>query len=141
MWVVQIRLGSLEGEDMQRLIVCVAMLALSGCATAGNRQISGAPNNYRTLIAEHVRKTFHDAGSIRLARISAPIPERALMPVYPTAFVCIQVDAKNAQGVYTGPQTTSFSFTGGQLTRVLPGGDPVGCFGAEYGPFPEVAAS
>lgn len=114
---------------------------LCGCAAGGGQPVAESaaeplPANYRVMVAEHVRKSFFDPYSMRDVGISQPIPGAAFTGSVST--VCVQANAKNRMGAYTGLKATSFTFRGGQITVADTEYAGITCAAAVYGPFPEL---
>ena len=99
------------------------------------------PKGYRQRIRQHLNKTLLDAGS---ARVNITMPPKKVFEITrdlnprrgdyletrPYYLVCIEINAKNAYGGYTGWQTQTYEFENGRMksdavvsTRVCDGKD------------------
>jgi hypothetical protein len=130
---------------------------LVGCTTSGevSKTISSPPPSeatppadYRRIVAEHMRKALFDPYSVRDAEIAPPTKYGGLLVVgtmlHETGWaVCVQANAKNRMGAYSGRKATAYLVRGGEVTH---SGDfdshkfPARelCEGARYEPFPEI---
>ncbi|NIH77388.1 hypothetical protein FHV99_004640 [Ochrobactrum sp. P20RRXII] len=109
---------------MIRYILPLALLALTGCQTAGNvndNMLAGqkpATAADRRSIAEHARVHMKDPYSIRDAEISYTMPN-GKRNGQDVRFVCFRANAKNSYGAYTGIQSHSAGlYPDGSLTDV-----------------------
>lgn len=89
---------------------------LAGCASLDqpNEFIGPYPHDYKTTIREHVLRSFFDPYSIRDASISEPVRSHTGEPN--GWLVCLEANAKNRMGGYTGLSRTAYYLQiGGRL--------------------------
>ena len=84
-----------------RIFFIFAAFLLSSCAAKFDANQAGPyPDNYKEIIAEHIKQTHYDPYSMRDVYISRPHPGTfALAQWY---YVCVQKNAKNRMGGYVG---------------------------------------
>lgn len=122
-----------------RIPLTVALIAVSGCATAppqisstqpnsksiaaqvdmANADFGPSPKDYEALIRQWAAASLKDPESARYGRISRPRKEwmvENLKPYYGYS-VCADINAKNSYGGYTGAQTFWFMFRDGRIVR------------------------
>ncbi len=130
---MQIRIG----------VVLALGLCMSGCASGPSSPDGSAaattarlPDNYRQMVAAHVRETFFDPYSIRDASISSPV---AGVNIYgQTNTVCVRANAKNRMGAYAGIRSTAVVFNADKITTSNQEYADMICGGGSYMPFPEI---
>jgi len=92
---------------MIKLIALAALAMLSGCAATWTQEGAGPyPDNYKEVVAAHIKQTYFDPYSLRDVRISQPTPGVLAMAVGYN--VCLQANGKNRMGGYTGLKRTSY---------------------------------
>ena len=122
---------------MQRIAALAAVTTLlAGCATQAqkadeafdaykatlpepNANYGSYPSDYQALIKAYMAKTLKDPESARYAEFSTPRKEHAIAnrrAIYGYSS-CVQVNAKNSYGGYTGNQQFWFFFQNGQIAR------------------------
>lgn len=103
-------------------IACATTAILTGCASLDkpNLSLGPFPTDYKTTIKKEVLRSFFDPYSIRDASISAPIRSRIIEPK--GWLVCLEVNAKNRMGGYTGLSRTAYYIRlGGQVIGIEDG--------------------
>ncbi len=81
---------------------------LAGCAspTINADQAGPFPANYKAIMAAYIRQTYFDPYSMRDVAISAPVLGRI---EYDSGWLlCLQANAKNRMGGYTGLKKTAY---------------------------------
>lgn len=91
------------------------LLCLGGCVGSetvivDRSELNAVPADYRAKITVWARGFFDDPHSLRSARISDPLPMRDGTGTQ-LWLVCLEADAKAADGRYLGPQRFAFGFT------------------------------
>lgn len=84
-----------------------------------NADFGPYPNDYEALIKQWAATGLKDPESARYGRISKPRKEwmvESLKPFYGYS-VCVDINAKNAYGGYTGAQKFWFMFRDGKIVR------------------------
>lgn len=120
---------------------------LMGCAQGSDRAIDAAvaPLSFeeaKQLLVSEKARVWKDPGSIRDARVGRPfscVGGLGHLGMMPDVCVCVELNAKNALGGYTGLQKKEVLISGRTVVDVL---DPRG-FGDRCGPmepFPEMNA-
>jgi starvation-inducible outer membrane lipoprotein len=94
----------------------VFSIALAGCATTPNpASVGPAPANYKEQVKQYIQRTLFDPYSIRGAAITQPFPKSyGFSNIWA---VCVEMNAKNRYGAYTGLQRMGFYFQQGQITN------------------------
>ena len=107
------------------LVACLTLAVLAGCASLDqpNESLGPFPDDYKTTVREHVLRSFFDPYSIRDASISEPVWSRKGEPN--GWLVCLEANAKNRMGGYTGLSRTAY------YVRI--GGHLVGSETGDYG--------
>ena len=99
----------------------LAVAVLFGCAPLDefNSDVGSLPQDYKRTIKLHVLQNFFDPYSIRNASISNPVLPRSGW--YADGWlVCLEVNAKNRMGGYTGLSRTAYFLRLGQgVVRVV----------------------
>lgn len=88
---------------MRRAIIALSLLSLSlsGCAATWTLEGAGPyPNNYKEVMKSYIKQTFFDPYSLRDVQISYPTP--GVFGMLQGYWVCLQCNAKNRMGGYTG---------------------------------------
>ena len=95
----------IEG-GMKKLII-IACLLLSGCAATWTQEGAGPyPDNYKEVVANHIKQTYFDPYSLKDVQISEPTP--GVLAMAQGYNVCLQANAKNRMGGYTGLKRNSY---------------------------------
>jgi hypothetical protein len=123
--------------------IAAASLMLSGCETTTNTpentvMVTQIPKDYRAQAVAYFKRTLKDPYSVRDAQITEPaVIFVGLVNGGKAPGVCVQMNAKNSFGAYTGMETFAVAFRNGQLLGV---GAPVfdTCTNARWLPFPEL---
>jgi hypothetical protein len=117
-----------------RVAVILMVLAWGGAEAATAQTLSFA--DARKAIAAEQGRLWREPDSIRNARISAPHP----CPYLPdTTCVCVEADAKNPIGGYTGVSKTRLYFSGSKIVDSIgPLGDAESAQCGGFVPFPEL---
>jgi len=121
-----------------------AAVMLGGCAARqqvgsadGRAAVPNLPNDYRAVVADHVRKNFFDPYSIRDAEISSTADTTSIFG--PVTNLCVRANAKNRLGAYTGVKANIYVFQSGKILNVLE--DQAfgsSCANRSYTPFYEI---
>lgn len=117
-------------------LLALILLLTAGCVGTDPAAIKATmdrdlPDNYKSLIIQSVRKDFFDPYSIRSAGLAEP---RIFVN---TVVVCIEANAKNKLGGYTGLKPTAYVFNYKQLSSH--GEETVMCpENVNYRAFPEL---
>jgi len=91
---------------MKKLIALAAVAMLSSCAATWTQEGAGPyPDNYKEVVAAHIKQTYFDPYSLRDVRISEPTP--GVLAMAQGYNVCLQANGKNRMGGYTGLKRTS----------------------------------
>lgn len=122
-----------------KFVMVMAGLLVGGCAATGSPIDTKAidspkPSNHKRIALEFMRTSLFDPYSVRDARVSFP---RWGGPVFtPGWVVCVEANAKNRMGAYTGRQTTALVI---KNDRVINTGNEMFCGeGTTFEPFPEL---
>ncbi len=129
-----------------------AAAILAGCSTtsapSANSNAGSPPSNYRATVTAKAKQSFIDPYSVRDATISQPLYASAIfdgLTPFPRKawIVCIQANAKNRLGGYTGQQYTLIAFKGDAADFVLSGPEFTGqleshCSSGTFTAFPEI---
>lgn len=118
------------------LVVLGAALVLEGCAagsTADPGKVGPYPDNYKQIVATHVRAEFFDPYSMRDVSIAAPFQARLFFQ--DGWIVCLRANAKNRMGGYTGIQEQGYLIRDG---AVVLEGDQANCPSQQYTEWPEM---
>jgi hypothetical protein len=132
---------------MVRIVVWFALaLAFALCGCAGSQQQGPAalpideaaaavplPASYKTDILAILRIYLRDPTNIRSASVADPLP---LAGRRNRQIVCLQFDAKNSDGEYSGLKERVAIFSRGKLDQMIEA-PPEQCAAARYQPFPE----
>lgn len=124
---------------MRNLIILLATsAALASCVTAqpsvpGVKQV---PANYRAVTASLIRSSLKDPYSVRDARISGVVPLSGVLAGNGQG-VCVEFNAKNSFGAYTGVERHTVMFRNGAASSIQDGT----CDDGDYGPFPELSSN
>ena len=107
------------------LVACLTLTVSVGCASLDqpNTSLGPFPTDFKTTIKKHVLRSFFDPYSIRDASISEPVGSRTGEP--DGWLVCLETNAKNRMGGYTGLSRTAY--------YVRLGGQVVGLETGDYG--------
>ena len=107
------------------LVACLTLTVSVGCASLDqpNTSLGPFPTDFKTTIRKHVLRSFFDPYSIRDASISEPVGSRTGEP--DGWLVCLETNAKNRMGGYTGLSRTAY--------YVRLGGQVVGLETGDYG--------
>ena len=106
---------------IKKVGLLIVALSLCGCGsvTPTVQQIGPYPDNYRSVVKAYMKQTFVDPASIRDVSISAPVAASA---DFDQGWrVCVQANAKNRLGGYTGLETTAYFFRNGVIAVVYDG--------------------
>ena len=98
------------------LVACLTLTVSVGCTSLNQPNASPGPfpTDYKMTIRKHVLRSFFDPYSIRDASISEPVISRMGKP--DGWLVCLEANAKNRMGGYTGLSRTAYYIRlGGQL--------------------------
>lgn len=131
-----------------RVGIAVGFVALTAaCNTTGQRgsdALGGPPPaEYRAKTLEYMRRVLFDPYSVRDARISQPFMQYGwrLGDAGRAWTVCVQSNAKNRMGAYTGTKDTVVRFQGGVPVDHSDEGSMYFCKGVTtYEPFLEMEA-
>jgi hypothetical protein len=94
----------------------VVFAALTGCTVTPDQAAIGPyPTNYEQLVKEQVRQSFFDPYSIRDSRLSAP--QQGHMFMQQGWIVCLEANAKNRMGGYTGLKRTAYLINGERIVN------------------------
>lgn len=110
-------------------LTCIAALcaALAGCATSAHTVSTDAePLNYVSAIKLSLQRSLKDPSSVRDARISTPFQVSQVfdgVSPFPHSgwAVCLEANAKNSYGGYTGVKPMIFVFDGNQIGAMIGG--------------------
>lgn len=125
---------------MLRSAAALAMLSLCGCAaTTATTEGILASDDMRAAILQNRAKYWKGPDSIRDARISRPFSchgglAHVVSP--PNACICVEANARNSFGGYTGLKRYTFLFADLTLVDVLPPRSQDMC--DPMAPFPEM---
>lgn len=128
---------------LSKLLILFALIVLSGCETSastpGNAAIAArVPVDYREKVSVYLKRTLKDPYSVRDAQITEPaVIFVGLVNGGTAPGVCVQMNAKNSFGAYTGIQAAAVVFRDGQVIASIP---PVfdTCTKSTWQPFPEM---
>jgi len=126
-----------------KLLIFLSFAALGGCETTASTPDNTAmaarvPVDYREKASAYLRRTLKDPYSVRDAQITEPaVIFVGLVNGGTAPGVCVQMNAKNSFGAYTGIQVTAVVFRDGQVIAAIP---PVfdTCTKSTWLPFPEM---
>jgi hypothetical protein len=99
------------------LAMGVCFFALTGCVSANPEAIGPFPLESEKLVRDQVRQSFFDPYSIRDARIS--VPEQGHLFFQQGWIVCLEANAKNRMGGYTGLKRTAFLIHNNQIVNTV----------------------
>ncbi len=117
---------------MKTLIAILGILAMAGCTTVGPVEIGSYPTNYKNIIKAHIERSFFDPYSLRNVSITGPLKG-------PLGWiVCLEANAKNRMGGYTGLQRTSFVINSGKVIDSLTLKPALLCHGMVFTRWPEM---
>jgi hypothetical protein len=124
----------LKSENLM-LIACATAL-LVGCAARISESDAGPrPHDYKASLKAYVAQSFYDPYSLRSIGVTELVPGR--FGVLGSGWiVCLQANAKNRMGGYTGLQRTSYLFQGDNI--VMSGEYANACEGVPFFPWPEM---
>lgn len=81
--------------------------AAAGAAAEASLEPADVPrSSYETPVAAYIKRYFVHADSLRAVKIGEPFSGK--LHGRPGAIVCVEMDAKNTAGSYTGPKRTAF---------------------------------
>lgn len=132
---------------MRALALLAASLGLFGCSSSAPRTVPDDAASVaislaeaKAIVLQNRSRRWKDPESIRDAKIGQPYICRAggIIPLSgPRTCVCIEDNAKNALGGYTGLSRTILMLAGGQIVDA---GEPRESIDRCYGlvPFPEM---
>jgi hypothetical protein len=118
--------------------IVVAFVAAGCTTTPGPELVGPAPTNYRDQVKQHILRTLFDPYSIRGASITEPFPKAyGFSNIWA---VCVEMNAKNRYGAYTGLQRTGYYFERGLITRSEVHVEYGFCYDRAliYSPWPEI---
>lgn len=122
---------------LRKTLAVICCSSLGACMSPPNVEQAGPPpENYRAMVAQHLRTSLFDPYSVRDAAISSPRVHNSISGAKWN--VCFRGNAKNRLGGYTGMRQTLFVIENG---RIIASDDTYGattCAGASYQPFPEL---
>ena len=122
---------------IKKVGLLIVALSLFGCNYAISQQQAGQyPSNYRDVIKAYMNNTYYDPYSLRDVSISAPEPRNVVG--YKGWVVCVQANAKNRLGGYTGLETTAYMLSQGAVADTFTGQDI--CDKVSLTPWPEMTA-
>jgi hypothetical protein len=132
---------------MKRLIVAVAVLMLSGC-TAGKQTnynktiLNTPPANYKEKIVAEAKDRLFDPYSVKSAAITQPTMQTIWRGVFGGAvdgwLVCVEYNAKNRMGGYTGIAREGYFFREDGRFEILPNLRDCNQHQLAYIPFPDL---
>lgn len=99
---------------IKKVGLLIVALSLCGCSAPTPQEIGSYPANYRATIKAYMNQTYVDPPSIRDVSISSPVEARELF--MSGWLVCVQANAKNRMGGYTGLTTTAYWINRGVVT-------------------------
>ena len=99
---------------IKKVGLLIVALSLCGCSAPTTQEIGSYPSNYREIIKAYINQTYVDPPSIRDVSISTPVPAHDLL--LEGWLVCVQANAKNRMGGYTGLETTGYWISRGVVT-------------------------
>lgn len=130
-----------------RVAFLLVGLALAGCST-NTESLTPAPGtaplgfeDMKQLVLTNRSRIWKDPSSIRDPQIGQPfacVGGLAHIAAMPDVCVCVEANAKNSMGGYTGLKQNEILISGRQIVDILP---PRGAFGDRCGrmtPFPEL---
>ena len=92
---------------MNKIIpIFMTAISLAACVKPDASMIGPYPKNYRLIIKDYVEKSFYDPYSLKSVSISEPASGHIMMQQ--GWVVCLQANAKNRMGGYTGIKFTAF---------------------------------
>lgn len=115
-------------EKMKKILLVCALTILGGCAAPSPDELARAdygayPDQYKELIEGYMGRILKDPYSAHYEYLNAPVMAwRKTMsgPIYGYA-VCVNINAKNSYGGYTGAQPSYFMFHDGVITYAMHG--------------------
>lgn len=107
-------------HKLVQMAVALAALcvAVSGCVAMKEEDAGPYPSNYKELLRANIRQSFFDPYSMRDVAVSPPQTGHLLFTV--GWVVCLQANAKNRMGGYTGLQRTAFLIKNGAIVNSMP---------------------
>lgn len=103
---------------IKKVVLLIVALSLCGCSATPDPQKMGPyPSNYRALIKVQMKETFVDPYSLRDVSISTPAGYHYFMEQ--GWLVCVQANAKNSLGGYTGLETTAYLISKGEIAETF----------------------
>jgi hypothetical protein len=124
----------LKSENL--ILIASATALLVGCAARISESDAGPrPRDYKASLTAYIEQTFYDPYSLRSVGVTQLVPGR--FGVLGSGWiVCLQANAKNRMGGYTGLQRTSYLFQRDNI--VLSGEYADACQGVPFLPWPEM---
>ena len=120
---------------MKRIGTLAALLALGACAVKPDlAQIGPYPADYKELIKGHIDRSFFDPYSMRNVAIS--YPNQGHIFFKQGWIICLEANAKNRLGGYTGLKKQAYLVNNGQVINSV-GGQGI-CDGVSLSPWPEM---
>jgi len=117
-----------------KIAACLVPFALAGCVTANPEQIGPYPNNYKQAVETYVKESFFDPYSLRDVALSTP--QTGHLYFQQGWVVCLQANAKNRMGGYTGMKRTALLINNGKVLQSMP--DAPFCQQVSVTPWPEM---
>jgi len=102
---------------LKTLTVILVCALLGACVTPNPQAIGPYPTDSEQIVREHVRQAFFDPYSIRDARITPPHEGQIFFQQ--GWIVCLEANAKNRMGGYTGLKRTAFLINNNRVVNML----------------------
>lgn len=90
------------------LLLSILAFAVVGCNNVDPKVTGAYPADYKTMIKKHIESKFLDPYSLRNVSISSPV--QGITYFQQGWISCVEANAKNRMGGYTGLSKTAFIF-------------------------------
>jgi hypothetical protein len=111
---------------LRKIIVLFAILVFSGCGASkptpdqiANAYYGQYPDNYKEIIQKHMANVLIDPDSVKYSGWNGP--SKGYFQDFGKTFwgyrVCVEINAKNRMGGYTGRQTQFFIISDGRIAH------------------------
>jgi hypothetical protein len=100
---------------VKKYCILFSVLGLAACGSTDPQVVGPYPADYRELVREAARQAYFDPYSMRDVRIATPREGRVYFDR--GWVVCLQANARNRMGAYTGLQYTAFLIRDGRVVN------------------------
>lgn len=101
-----------------KIVAGLIAVALAGCVTANPEQIGPFPTNYEQAVETYVKENFFDPYSMR--DVSLSVPQQGHLYFQQGWISCLEANAKNRFGAYTGLKRTALLINNGRVVQSMP---------------------